>query len=104
MSIKYQVLADFAPNPLNEEDKELMKMQGQQESKPWIIYVDDSGNMKGSGLGLVLTSTCGDVVEKAVWCGFKETNNEAEYEVLIAGLKLAIEMKIKNSTYSVTHN
>lgn len=28
--------------------------------------------------------------------GFKETNNDAEYKALIAGLRLALKMRVKN--------
>ena len=51
--------------------------------------------MKGSKLGLVLTSPHRYSIEKEVRCGFKATNNEAEHEALIARLNLAIEMKIR---------
>ena len=45
--------------------------------------------MRGAGLGLVLKSPQGDKVVQSVACNFKATNNEAEYEGLIAGMNLA---------------
>ena len=78
---------------MNEENRELKTMQGKRVSKTWSIYVDGSSNLKGSRLGFVLTFPYKDVVERAIPCGFKETNNEVEYEALIARLKLVIEIK-----------
>ena len=51
--------------------------------------------MSGAGLGLVLISPEGDIIQQAIKCGFKATNNEAEYEALIAGLMLAKDMGIQ---------
>ncbi|KAL5576837.1 hypothetical protein UlMin_018536 [Ulmus minor] len=79
-ALKSQVLADFvadfAPNVTQQADK-------------------DSSNVNGAGIGLVLTSPEGDLIQQAIRCGFKATNNEAEYEALIAGLNLAKDMGIK---------
>ena len=52
--------------------------------------------MSGDGLGLVLISPKGDIIQQAIKCGFKATNNEAEYEVLITGLMLSKDMGIRN--------
>ena len=50
--------------------------------------------MNGAGLGLVLTSLEGDLIQQSIYCGFWTTNNEVEYKVLITGLSLATEMGI----------
>ena len=41
------------------------------------------------GAGVVLLSLEGDVVEFMICLDFPTTNNEAEYEALVAGLDLA---------------
>ncbi|KAL5827790.1 hypothetical protein ACOSQ3_019640 [Xanthoceras sorbifolium] len=61
----------------------------------WTLIVDRSSNARGSGLGVVLTSPEGHVIERSIRCGFKNTNNEAEYEALIAGLTLAKDLCVK---------
>ncbi|KAK1568798.1 hypothetical protein Q3G72_028909 [Acer saccharum] len=61
----------------------------------WILSVDGSSSIKGSGLGLVLESPQGDILEQSVHCGFHATNNEAEYEALIAGLDLVKSLNVK---------
>ncbi|XP_074298056.1 uncharacterized protein LOC141628866 [Silene latifolia] len=62
----------------------------------WEMNVDDASNMRGDGVGLVLKSNQGDLIIQAVRCEFKATNNEAEYEALIVGLQLALDLKIRH--------
>ena len=97
-ALKSQVLADFvadfAPNATQQADKELLNLTEHSDSK-WTLTVDGSSNVNGAGIGLVLTSPEGDLIQQAIRCGFKATNNEAEYEALIAGLNLAKDMGIK---------
>ena len=61
----------------------------------WTLHVDGSSNFKGSGLGIVLTSPDGDMLERSINCGFKVMNNEAEYEAMIASLDLAKEISMQ---------
>ena len=51
--------------------------------------------MSGARLGLVLISPEGDIIQQAIECGFKATNNEADYEALINGLMLTKDMGIR---------
>ena len=61
----------------------------------WTLHVDGSSNFKGNRLGQVLTLLNKDKIEQSIRCGFQATNNEAEYEALMAGLGLAKDMGIK---------
>lgn len=56
----------------------------------WCLNVDGAANMHSAGAGVVLRSPSGTVHESIVSIGFAATNNEAEYEALIAGLTLAL--------------
>ena len=62
----------------------------------WELYVDGSSNEGGLGAGLILISPEGHRMHWALRFGFEASNNEAEYEALIAGLKLAREMKVES--------
>ena len=53
----------------------------------WELFVDGTSNSKGSGAGIVLVSPEGLVLEQAVRLNFSASNNEAEYEALMIGLK-----------------
>ena len=55
----------------------------------WKLSVDGASNAQGSRAGLILTSPEGIDIEYALRFGFRASNNEAEYEAVIAGLNLA---------------
>ena len=48
--------------------------------------MDGTVNQKGSRIGIVMISPDGITLEKSLRLGFSATNNEAEYEALLAGL------------------
>ena len=83
ITIKGQVVTDFIAEFTHDEDK------GAEESPHWSIYTDGSSNKQAGGAGIVLLSLEGDTVECMVRLDFPTTNNESEYEVLVAGLDLA---------------
>ena len=87
-------ITGFAPNVTPQADKELLNLTERSYTK-WTLSVDGSSNVNGAGIGLVLTSPEGDLIQQAIRCGFKATNNEAEYEALIAELNLAKDTGIK---------
>ncbi|CAL8169327.1 unnamed protein product [Prunus armeniaca] len=61
----------------------------------WILHVDGSANQQGCGTGLVLTTPDGSKIEYALRFNFRTSNNEAEYEALLAGLRLAKSMSAR---------
>ncbi|KAI5344469.1 hypothetical protein L3X38_012346 [Prunus dulcis] len=61
----------------------------------WTLFVDGSSNAQGCGAGLVLISPDKVALEYALRFKFQASNNEAEYEALLAGLRLAKEMDAK---------
>ncbi|XP_077230142.1 uncharacterized protein LOC143863345 [Tasmannia lanceolata] len=58
------------------------------------MYVDGSSNAGDSGAGLVITGPDNFITEYALRLDFKASNNEAEYEALIAGIALATELQV----------
>ena len=55
----------------------------------WSIHTDRSSNRQAGGVGVVFLSLEGDQIECMVCLNFLTTNNEVEYEALVAGLDLA---------------
>ena len=53
----------------------------------WKVFVYGAFNARGSGLRLVLVSPEGVKLERSLRLGFRASNNETEYEALIAGLR-----------------
>ncbi|GJR34437.1 reverse transcriptase domain-containing protein [Tanacetum coccineum] len=64
--------------------------------EPWTLFTDGSSCVDGSGAGLILTNAEGAEFTYAMRFRFEATNNEAEYEALIAGLRIAEQMGVKN--------
>ena len=60
----------------------------------WKLSVDGASNAQGSGAGLILTSPEGIDIEYALRFGFQVSNNEAEYEAVIAGLNLGHSLEV----------
>ena len=60
----------------------------------WRLSVDRATKAQGSGAGLILTSLERINVEYELRFGFQTSNNEAEYEAVIAGLNLAHSMEV----------
>ena len=52
------------------------------------LSVDEAANAQGSGARMIQTSPDGIDTEYAIRFGFQASNNEAEYEAIIAGLNL----------------
>nr|GEV52376.1 hypothetical protein [Tanacetum cinerariifolium] len=73
-----------------EEDSSDTPMEEEGElPKPWILFMDGSSYTNGSGVGLILTNPEGMEFTYALRFRFDATNNKAEYEDLIAGLRIA---------------
>ena len=58
----------------------------------WTMYFDGSMMVPGSGAGVVLISPDGSRLRYAICLHFLASNNAAEYEALINGLRIAIEL------------
>ena len=52
------------------------------------MYTDEVVNQKGSGVGIVLITPEKLVMEKSLRLGFLATNNETEYEALLAEMAM----------------
>ncbi|XP_057432272.1 uncharacterized protein LOC130725025 [Lotus japonicus] len=72
---------------------ELTSDSGELVSTQWTLFVDGSSNSSGSGAGVTLEGPEEFALEQSLKFEFQATNNQAEYEALIVGLKLAIDLK-----------
>ena len=90
-AIKSQALIDFV-----NDWTELSTAPPKAPSyKSWVMHFDGSKQYEGSGAGVVLTSPKGDKMSYVLQIHFDCTNNIAEYEALLHGLRIAKEMNIK---------
>jgi ribonuclease HI len=88
--IKSQILADFVAEWT---DTQLPPPQIQAEC--WTLYFDGSVMKTGAGAGLLFVSPLGEHMRYMVRLHFPASNNMAEYEALLCGLKIAIELGVK---------
>ncbi|GJX82017.1 reverse transcriptase domain-containing protein [Tanacetum coccineum] len=122
-AIKGHVLADFlantvagentpnkgAPNskaaPDPKEAPESSKGKEEQtisdpmaEADVWKLYTDEGSSDHGSGAGIILIDPEGVEYSYAFRLNFSNSNNDAEYKALLAGLRIATRMKVKKMT------
>ncbi|XP_074351895.1 uncharacterized protein LOC141691046 [Apium graveolens] len=106
-AIKGQALADFflkCPPHQEIEPRALVfipstkevGMESQNSAPWWSLFVDGASNGDGAGARIELISPEAHKIRCATHLAFHTTNNDAEYEALINGLKLALEMKVEN--------
>ncbi|GJY79880.1 reverse transcriptase domain-containing protein, partial [Tanacetum coccineum] len=95
-AIKGQILADFIVERLEEGSPDELMTEPEVLPEPWKLFTDGSSCIDGSGAGLILTNLEGTEFTYAMRFRFEATNNEAEYEALIVGLRIAEQMGVNN--------
>jgi ribonuclease HI len=60
------------------------------------MYFDGSVMQAGAGAGLLFISPLGVHMRYAIRLHFPASNNVAEYEVLVTGLRIAIELRVRH--------
>ena len=64
------------------------------EPPKWGQYMDGSSNENGSKAGLMLINPENHCISSALRFTLRVSNNQAEYEALLAGLRLARELQV----------
>ncbi|GJX28714.1 reverse transcriptase domain-containing protein [Tanacetum coccineum] len=98
-SVKGQILADFLIEKPDENPPNTPVMTTSLE--PWTLFTNGLSCVDRSGAGLILTSLEGIEFTYALQFQFTTSNNEAEYEALIAGLRIAAQMDVQNVQVNV---
>ncbi|GJR17116.1 reverse transcriptase domain-containing protein [Tanacetum coccineum] len=112
VAIKGQVLADFLAdtpteisataevpnNPRVEDIPKPLNARGDLTPGPkaWRLYTDEASNNEGSGAGLIMIAPDDVEYSYALRLNFFNSNNDAEYEALLAGLRIAKEMQVRD--------
>ncbi|XP_031127436.1 uncharacterized protein LOC116029524 [Ipomoea triloba] len=98
-SVKGQSLADFLANhpipaewelsdDLPDEDVLIIEVL-----PPWKMYFDGAAHRGGAGAGVVFVTSEGEVLPYSFTLTEQCSNNVAEYQALILGLEIAVDMK-----------
>jgi ribonuclease HI len=89
-AIKSQALVDFMA-----EWRENQLPTPTERPEHWVMYFDGSLNLEGAGAGVLLIPPTGEQLKYVLQIFCKISNNEAEYEALLHGLRLAASLGIK---------
>ena len=89
-TIKSQVLADFVAEWTKVQMSPAVIYQ-----EYWMMYFDGSLMKKGTSAGLVFVSPLEVRMRYMVRIHFPSSNNVTDYEALINGLRIAIELVIR---------
>jgi hypothetical protein len=90
-AIKGQALADFLAEFTNLPGVEELMME-----RRWLVYVDGSSTKKSGRARIVIITSKGEELNGSLRLEFRTTNDEAEYEAVIANLELALELGAKS--------
>jgi ribonuclease HI len=66
-----------------------MTHPGENHPEERTIYVDGSSNTKGCDAGMILENSEGLEIEYSLKFDFPASNNQAEYEACLAGIRMA---------------
>ncbi|KAK1427879.1 hypothetical protein QVD17_16586 [Tagetes erecta] len=94
ISFKGRVLADFLAEFTDGEESVACDNVA-SEIGEWVLHTDGASNDEGAGAGLILVSPEGDELTYALKLNFPSSNNEAEYEAFLVGLRLAHKVGAK---------
>ncbi|GKC43482.1 reverse transcriptase domain-containing protein [Tanacetum coccineum] len=95
-SVKGQILVDFIMERPKDDPQDTPMKDEEAFSDQWVLFTNGSSCIDGSGAGLIITNPEGVEFTYALRFRFHDTNNEVEYETLIAGLRIAEQMGVKN--------
>jgi hypothetical protein len=92
-SMRGQVVADFIVghniDQNNDESYNLVSIH------PWKLFFDSLVCREGQGVGVVLVSPRGAILEQSVRLEYFCTNNQAEYEAILLGMQILSSMCVK---------
>ena len=88
-SVKGQVLVDFVAKFSPKSERELVC---HVECRPWRVFVDSTSSAMEASAEIVIITPEGIQLEHSFRLGFRASNNEAEYEALLARLKTVLGM------------
>ncbi|XP_071718782.1 uncharacterized protein [Rutidosis leptorrhynchoides] len=98
-SVKGQVIAEFLvelPSDMIKQGETTVTRRETDEF--WELYTDGALIEEGDGIGVLPVSPNGEEITYAIRLKFATSNNEAEYEALIVGLRLAKSIDVRQLT------
>nr|GEY37677.1 reverse transcriptase domain-containing protein [Tanacetum cinerariifolium] len=93
-SVKGQILAYFIMERQEDDTPDTLVEDREELPDPWIVFTDESSYIDVSRASLLITNPEGMEFTYTLRFIFNATNNEAEYEDRIAGLRIAGQMGV----------
>ena len=84
--------------PTPDEEVTETVIPDKESPQEWIMYFDGAFSLQGAGASVLLVAPSGEHLKYVIQMHFarkEATNNTAEYEGLLAGLRIAAELGIK---------
>ena len=87
--MKGQVLIDFV---VEFSPRKEMEVVCHMEVHLWKVFMDGASSAMGAGDGIVIITPDGIRMEHSFRLGFRASNNEVEYETLLTGLRVVLDL------------
>lgn len=99
-TIQSRALAEFIAEWTPAPDEEIPEstLPGKESNLEWIMYFDGAFSLQGAGAGVLLVAPTVEHLKYVIQMYFpreKSTNNTAEYEGLLAGLRIVADLGIR---------
>lgn len=95
---KVHVVADIMLEFDGKEDLVAQELEEEENLlRGWKLYIDRSSTQHGFGCGVVVITPNGLMLKQLVKPKFNASNNEAEYEALLAGLRIMLALRVKQA-------
>ena len=91
-----EFIAEWTSTP--DEEIQETTLPDKETSRNWIMYFDRAFSLQGAGAGVLLVAPTEDHLKYVIQMHFPKgmsTNNTAQYEGLLAGLRIATDLGIK---------
>ncbi|GJR06618.1 reverse transcriptase domain-containing protein [Tanacetum coccineum] len=98
-SIKGQILADFIVERPEDNPMDMPMEIKEDLLDLWTLFMNGSSCIDAFGAGLILTNSEGAKFTYTLRFRFNATNNEAEYEALIVGNRIAEQIEEEGDTW-----
>jgi hypothetical protein len=91
-----EFIAEWTPTP--DEEIQETTLPGRETDQEWVMYFDGAFSLQGTDAGVLLVAPTGEHLKYVIQMHFpreSSTNNTAEYEGLLADLRIAANLGIK---------
>ena len=94
-------MAEFVAEWTSTPDEEVHEttLPSEETSGNWIMYFDGAFSLQGAGAGVLLVAPTGEHLKYVIQMHFPKemsTNNTTEYDGLLADLRIAADLGVKN--------